>query len=73
MEKIAAYLAIITLIALVIVYGILYFGFDFRWWGWQGFRLLMKVLKRTNRVMTFIETIIANNSDYTAYSYALAA
>jgi len=30
MEKIAAYLAIITLIALVIVYGILYFGFDFR-------------------------------------------
>jgi hypothetical protein len=30
MEKIAIYLAIITLIALGIVYGILYFGYNFR-------------------------------------------
>jgi hypothetical protein len=30
-------------------------------------------LERTDRVMTNIKSIIANNSDYTAYSYALAA
>jgi len=30
MEKIAMYLAIITIVALMLVYGILYFGYDFR-------------------------------------------
>jgi hypothetical protein len=30
MEKIAIYLAIITLVGLIIAYGILYFGYDFR-------------------------------------------
>jgi len=43
MEKKLMWLAVIIILALGLTYATLYIGYDFRWGGWNRFRLIVKV------------------------------